>query len=51
VYFGFYLMAMGSGRPRTFQEIRDMLQAAGFKNVVQHATPLPLVCSVITARA
>ena len=29
-YFGFYLLAMGSGRPRRTGEIRAMLAAAGF---------------------
>jgi demethylspheroidene O-methyltransferase len=30
-YFGFYLAAMGSGRPRTAEEITAMLHAAGFR--------------------
>jgi len=51
VYFGFYLMAMGSGRPRTWPEIENMLLKAGFRQVKRHLTPLPLICSVITASA
>jgi len=51
VYFGFYLMAMGSGRPRSISELRSMLQSAGFENIEHHPTMLPLVCSVITACA
>lgn len=49
VYFGFYLMAMGSGRPRTYAEIETMLLKAGFRQVKRQFTPLPLICSVITA--
>ena len=30
-YFGFYLLAMGRGRPRSSQEIKDFLIEAGFK--------------------
>lgn len=51
VYFGFYLLAMGSGRPRTYPEIETMLLKAGFRRVKRHPTPLPLICSVITASA
>ena len=29
-YFGFYLLALGRGRPRTPSDLRDMLKAAGF---------------------
>jgi len=31
-YFGFYLLAMGRGRPRSIQEITNFLSEAGFKN-------------------
>ena len=30
-YFGFYLLAMGRGRPRSVQEITNFLLEAGFK--------------------
>ena len=30
-YFGFYLLAMGSGRPRNARAIADMLRTAGFR--------------------
>jgi demethylspheroidene O-methyltransferase len=49
-YFGFYLLAMGSGRPRDRAELQAMLRAAGFEKVRAHRTPLPLICSVISAR-
>jgi demethylspheroidene O-methyltransferase len=49
-YFGLYLTAMQSGRPRTFPEYKAMLLAAGFRQVRLHRTPLPLVASVISGR-
>jgi demethylspheroidene O-methyltransferase len=48
-YFGFYLMAMGSGRPRTLAEIRGLLAAAGFARSRSIGTRLPLQTSVIVA--
>ena len=36
-YFGLYLWAMGSGRPRTAEAYRAMLRAAGFSRVVEAA--------------
>lgn len=49
-YFGFYLLAMGQGRARSAAEYRAMLEAAGFRDVRQVATNLPLITGVITAR-
>ncbi len=49
-YFGFYLLAMGSGRPRTAREIGAMLIRAGFGNVTNVSTRLPLITCIITAR-
>lgn len=48
-YFGFYLLAMGTGRPRSVAEIRAMLHAAGFGQVRTRRTALPLVACVVTA--
>lgn len=48
-YFGMYLWAMGSGRPRTAAEIRAMLREAGFANVREIRTSLPLIARVIIA--
>jgi len=48
-YFGFYLLAMGSGRPRARDEIAAMLRAAGFSNVRTVKTPRPMLVSVLTA--
>jgi demethylspheroidene O-methyltransferase len=48
-YFGFYLMAMGSGRPRSPAEMTALLQAAGFRDVRVLATHTPLLTRVIVA--
>jgi hydroxyneurosporene-O-methyltransferase (EC 2.1.1.-) len=50
-YFGLYLFAMGSGRPRRPAELFAMLSAAGFTAARRHATNQPMLASVITARA
>lgn len=50
-YFGFYLLAMGSGRPRTAAGLAALVQAAGFDRVRLHATRTPLLVRVMTARA
>ena len=49
-YFEFYLMAMGSGRPRTHGELREMLESAGFERVRLHSTRQPLLTSLVSAR-
>lgn len=48
-YFGMYLWAMGSGRPRTKLEITQMLQAAGFPRIKAIPTALPIITSAIVA--
>lgn len=48
-YFGIYLRAMGSGRTRRFDEVRGMLEAAGFAKVRALRVPLPLQTSVVVA--
>ena len=50
-YFGFYLLAMGRGRPRSAAELTAMLHAAGFAQVRQLPTSTPLLASVLVARA
>ncbi len=49
-YFGFYLLAMGRGRPRTPGEIAGLLGEAGFDRARHLKTRNPLVVSVVTAR-
>ncbi|MFN0218719.1 MAG: methyltransferase [Hyphomicrobium sp.] len=48
-YFGFYLLAMGSGRPRTAEAISEMLQREGFSSVRRIKTRMPLQTSLIVA--
>jgi demethylspheroidene O-methyltransferase len=50
-YFGFYLLAMGSGRARTRTELASMLREAGFRRSFRRPTHLPLVAGVIVAEA
>ena len=49
-YFGFYLLAMGSGRPRSPARLGAMLSAAGFTDITHKKTSRPLLASVVTAR-
>ena len=49
-YFGLYLMAMGSGRPRRADEIRALLTEAGFGRIAERRTRRPLLVRVIQAR-
>ncbi len=48
-YFGMYLWAMGSGRPRTLKEIKAMLRAAGFSRIGARRTRQPLLVRVVIA--
>ncbi len=50
-YFGFYLLAMGSGRPRSPAVIRQMLGAAGFAKSRILSTAMPLTARAIVASA
>lgn len=47
-YFGFYLLAMGSGRPRPLSRLADMMREAGFADVRPVRTHRPLLVSLIT---
>jgi demethylspheroidene O-methyltransferase len=49
-YFGFYLLAMGRGRPRTPETLRQMLQAVGFDETHLIRTRQPLQSRLIVAR-
>ncbi len=48
-YFGLYLWAMGTGRPRTMEENCAMLRAAGLGKIRILKTTLPLAARVILA--
>jgi len=49
-YFGFYLLAMGSGRTRTPAELQALLARAGFTRTRLAPTPLPLQARLLVAR-
>ena len=49
-YFGFYLMAMGQGRPRSADTIASMPHRAGFAGIRARRTSAPLLARVLTAR-
>lgn len=46
-YFGFYLLAMGRGRPRTEAEIRGLLSEAGFTDIQLLNSYMPLNAQVL----
>jgi demethylspheroidene O-methyltransferase len=48
-YFGMYLWAMGRGRSRSAQTITAMLSEAGFRNVKEIATRIPLQARILRA--
>lgn len=48
-YFGVYLLAMGSGRPRSRAEIAALLNAAGFARTRHLNTAMPLTASALVA--
>ncbi len=49
-YFGFYLLAMGSGRARTPAELTAMLDSAGFLGIRRLKTRRPLLTAAIAAK-
>ena len=50
-YFGFYMMAMGSGRPRSFAEIEALLKHAGFESVRRHGRGAFLAQTITATRS
>jgi len=49
-YFGFYLLAMGNGRPRTPDALTALLRQAGFEQIRLLPTRRPLLARVMIAR-
>jgi demethylspheroidene O-methyltransferase len=49
-YFGFYLLAMGRGRPRSAETLMALVRQAGFTDVRALRTRLPLQAGVLVAR-
>jgi demethylspheroidene O-methyltransferase len=50
-YFGFYLMAMGRGRSRSPAALRALLAQAGFGQIRELPTRLPVLCRILQAQA
>jgi len=50
-YFGFYLLAMGSGRSRTQAELTAMLNASGFSRVKPVGTHTPMLVRLLVAQS
>jgi demethylspheroidene O-methyltransferase len=50
-YFGFYLLAMGRGRPRRVDELQAMLAEAGFRRSRGVRTRTPMITSLLIAEA
>ncbi|MFG5407508.1 methyltransferase [Piscinibacter sakaiensis] len=48
-YFGWYLLAMGQGRPRSADELAAMLREAGFGSVRAVRTAVPLQTGLLVA--
>lgn len=46
-YFGFYLMAMGQGRPRTAAQLSALILAAGFDHVHARSTRRPMLSGML----
>ncbi len=49
-YFGFYTMAMTTGRPRSAARHRELLSEAGFIQTREHPTRRPFLTSVVSGR-
>ncbi len=49
-YFGFYFLAMGTGRARSPEELTDMLGKAGFARILRIRTRRPLLASLVVAK-
>ena len=48
-YFHVYLLAMGSGRPRTPERLTELLSEAGFRRIRRKRTQVPMITSVLLA--
>ncbi len=50
-YFGFYILAMTHGRPRSPEQLSALLAEAGFRRIRRRRTRLPFLTGVMTAEA
>jgi len=48
-YFQIYLLAMGSGRPRTPERLAELISEAGFRRVRRRRTQVPMITGVLLA--
>ncbi len=48
-YFSVYLLAMGSGKPRTPEQLGELLRAAGFRRIRRRRTGVPMIAGVLLA--
>ena len=48
-YFSVYLLAMGSGKPRTPKQLAGLLGEAGFRRVRRRRTSVPMISGVLLA--
>ena len=49
-YFGFYLLAMGRGRARRPEELRELLRVTGFSGARVIPTRRPLQVGIVAAQ-
>ena len=49
-YFSFYTLAMTTGKVRSFEEHKAILQRSGFSNITKHVVSAPFITQVITAK-
>jgi demethylspheroidene O-methyltransferase len=49
-YFGLYLLAMGKGRARSADDLKALMHRAGFTDIRQLPTRVPLQTGVLYAR-
>ncbi len=49
-YFGLYLLAMGQGRPRSFERLAEMCSASGFTDLRKIRTRRPMLTRVLVGR-
>jgi demethylspheroidene O-methyltransferase len=49
-YFGFYLLAMGTGRARTPEQLKAMMKRAGFAETLGIPTRRPLMTSMVVGK-
>ena len=49
-YFSFYTLAMTTGKVRSFEEHKAILQKSGFSNITKHVVSAPFITQIISAK-